>query len=410
MMSIVKEDATEFASLLAHPIRTNAPTSPRLRILHVLNQLGTGGTEFGVLKVIQGLQEDPFEHAICAVRGMHSEFEVSVSLDGRCFLNNGSPHGFRLDVFPLYATMRRYRPHIVHSRNWGAIESILAGRLARVPVIIHSEHGYELDMLKGLPLRRRITRWFFYRLTDFLFTVTEDLRAYHSRQIGVNEKHLGVIPNGVDTERFRPQFDMRSAVRDRLGFPKDAIVLGAVGRLVPIKNHVQLLYAAAELRQRGVDVCLLLVGDGPELTRLKEMVRTTPSLTGQVVFAGAVQNVSEHLNAMDVFVLPSINEGMSNTLLEAMATALPVVATRTGGNPELVEDGLCGFLVPPNDSRGLIDKLDALCRDAELRVRVGRRARIRVEQMFSLDRMREAYRRLYLGLAREHRLLPVKET
>jgi glycosyltransferase involved in cell wall biosynthesis len=158
------------------------------------------------------------------------------------------------------------------------------------------------------------------------------------------------------------------------------------------------------LSRRGLNTHLLLVGSGPEIEQHRQTVQGTPELTGRVSFLGASDNIPEPLNAMDAFVLPSIAEGMSNTLLEAMATGLPIVATRVGGNPELVEEGTSGQLFSPGDVADLADRLGALARSSETRLRLGAAARRRVLAHFTLEQMVANYRKMYRELADQRRI------
>ena len=140
--------------------------------------------------------------------------------------------------------MRRVRPAIVHSRNWGGIEAVVAARLAGVAVAIHSEHGYELAMASGLPLQRRLLRHVVYRTASAVAVVTNDLRDYHAGQAWWKPDSIKVLYNGVDGQEFRPQPQVRDAVRRQLGIPVDALVIGSVGRMVPLKDFTTLLKAA----------------------------------------------------------------------------------------------------------------------------------------------------------------------
>jgi glycosyltransferase involved in cell wall biosynthesis len=272
-------------------------------------------------------------------------------------------------------------------------------------VAIHSEHGYEVDMLAGLPTRRRIIRRIAYAAADAVFTVTEELRDYHARQAWISAARIRVLPNGVDTSRFARRSGAREEFRGRLGLSPESVVLGSVGRMVPIKDHKTLLQAAEPLIGRGLPVQLLLVGSGPELSKHQEFVRASPILSGRTRFVGSTAEVPSLLSAMDVFVLPSLSEGMSNTILEAMASSLPVVATNVGGNPELVEDERSGLLFQPGDVTGLKDRLERLVRDPGARQELGESARKRAVHHFSLERMILRYRDLYLELARKRNLL-----
>jgi sugar transferase (PEP-CTERM/EpsH1 system associated) len=392
---VQRENRSTVLSLTASiPERTD-----RIRVLHVVSFLGMGGTEHGVLKVMGGLGAEQFEHRICAVRGIDPNFVGRMGIAKQACTVGGTRAGFQFPFFRLVRLMREYRPHIVHSRNFGALDAIPAARLARVPVAIHSEHGYEIETLSGLPLRRRILCRAFYPIADAVFTVTRDLRTYHAKQSWLDARKFQVIHNGVDTDRFALGSQTAGKIRNELEIPQSRIVIGTTGRLVPIKDHRTLLRAANDLLRLGKDVHVLIVGSGPELTMLREYVAATPQLSGRVTFSGPSDRVPEFLSAMDVFVLPSICEGMSNTILEAMASSLPVVVTHVGGNPELVEDGRSGWLFPPRDSSTLARLLGRLVDDAALRVQFGKEARRRAVDQFSLEGMIQHYRDLYLELA-----------
>jgi sugar transferase (PEP-CTERM/EpsH1 system associated) len=374
------------------------PAEP-LRILHVVPQVAMGGTEHGVLKLMKCLAAGTFDQHICAVRGYDPSSESLRSVADKIFAMNSPQSRMQVSVFRLASVMKRYRPHIVHSRNWGAIEAIPAARLARVPVAIHSEHGYELDMLHGLPWRRRVFRRIAFAMADAVFAVTKELAGYHARQICVSPDSVRVIYNGVDTVEFSPRADLRESMRARLQLPANTFAVGSVGRMVAIKDHLTLLKAAEISIRNGIDLRLILGGAGPELTRLQEYVNYSAELCSRVIFAGASAEVSALMNAFDVFALPSIAEGMSNTLLEAMACGLPVLATGVGGNPEIVEDGAHGWIFEPRDSASLARHICDLAHDRVLCEQFGKASRQRAVQLFNIEHMIEQYRNLYIELA-----------
>lgn len=370
--------------------------SERLRVLHVIPRLGMGGTEHGVLKVMNGLGEQEFEQRICAVRGMDASFAVHMNVASKTYSAGSSRAGFQFPLFRLAKIMREFRPHVVHTRNFGALEGIAAARIARVPVAIHSEHGYELEIMEGLPFRRRVLCRALFGMADAVFTVSADLRNYHAKQSWLAAQKISLIPNGVNTEVFSPVPQCAQQTRDALQIPRGRVVLGSVGRLVPIKDHATLLCAAEILVRQGKNVHVLIVGSGPQQTKLESYAAASPELSGRTTFTGSSDRVAQLLNAMEVFVLPSINEGMSNTLLEAMSCGLTTVATRIGGNSELADEGHSGYLFPARDVQALSQILGRLVDDQETRSRVGRAARSQVLRKFSLAKMVERYRELYL--------------
>jgi sugar transferase (PEP-CTERM/EpsH1 system associated) len=382
-----------------HMTRPKRRQGSPLRVLHVLNRLATGGTENVVLRLIDGLDEQIFEHRLAAVRGMDPAFSGLALPGGELLLDGKEDSGFEFLILRLARVMRAYRPHIVHSRNWGTIEAILAARLARVPVAIHSEHGYDLDMLTGLPTRRRIFRRASYRMADAVFAVTRELCDFHARQAWISPERIRVIYNGVDTQRFRPRSSERISLRKKFGLPQERFIVGTVGRTVTIKDHPTLLRAVESMVLKGIDAHALLVGSGPELERNRQLVKDSSVLAGRVTFVGSSDEVPDILNTMDAFALTSISEGMSNTLLEAMAAGLPVIATNVGGNPEVVVDGDSGWLFRARDVEALVSRLMSLASDENQRRQLSLAARQRIVERFSLARMLNDYSNLYLELA-----------
>jgi len=377
----------------------------RLRVLHVISYMGRGGAELGILKLISGLGPD-FEHRICTTRGFDAEFAQSHFSADRIDVAGSPRLRLQLPLFRLVRIMRRYRPHIVHTRNWGAIEAVAAAKLAGVPVVVHSEHGYELDMFAGLPLRRRLFRRAAYAMADAVFALTRELRDFHARQAWVAPESIGVIYNGVDTQRFSPCGKSRLAMRGELGLPEHSFVVGSVGRLVPIKDQETLLKAVARLALSDIDIRVLLVGSGLDREKLQNLAARI--LPGRVCFTGDSSRVPEMLNAMDVFVLPSLGEGMSNTLLEAMACGLPALATNVGGNAEIIENNRNGCLFIPRDVGWLAEKLELLAHAPDLIHQLGTAARDHIIKKFSLKRMLETYRSFYLDLAARRQVVAAR--
>lgn len=367
----------------------------RIRLMHVVHSLGVGGTEEGVRKLLVGLDGSVFEQVVCTVLAgpsRDSQTGTRVVSLGR------SPGRVGFLVPDLTRVFVRERPQIVHSRNWGAIEAIPAARVARVRGVVHSEHGLDVHSMNGQPWRRRVLRRLCFRWADRTFAVSRGLRDHYITQLGVPANRLKIIANGVDTRRFRPDPEARAEIREYLRADENTLVLGTVSRLDPVKGHGIMLRAAELALSRGVRLKVVIIGDGPGRAALHEQVCSSSLLREQVVFAGELLDVPRWLNSFDAFALPSLAEGMSNTLLEAMAVGVPPVASRVGGNPEVIEEGRSGLLFEPGDSEALAAHLKTLALDIKWRRELGENARQRVETSFSLQRMLQNYEQMYLGV------------
>lgn len=381
---------------------------PPIRILHVFNAIRRAGTEMGVLKIAQGLAEERFDHRLCTMWGYDKEFLELQGLKGKVsvagYFDEQRHKLSRYHLRKLIRIMRQHRPHIVHTRNWGTVEAILAARLTGVPIVVHSEHGHNADTTLSMSLRRRILRRCLYAMTDALFAVSQELRDFHAQAAWMSPDRIHVIYNGVDSDRFAPCPELRLSVRARHGIPAAPFLVGYVGRIEAGKDLPTLFAAVKALLDCGQDLHVVAVGQGFLLTKYLEEIRKDTALRDRVTFIGPSDEVPQLLNALDAFVLPSLGEGLSNTLLEAMASGLPVVATRVGGTPEVVEDGQSGLLFAPRDVAALTGHLERLMKDNELRGRLGRAARTRVVTRFSLEAMIENYRKFYLGVASQRGL------
>jgi sugar transferase (PEP-CTERM/EpsH1 system associated) len=372
------------------------PVPAPIRIMHVLHRLATGGTENNVRKLLQGLDATAFEQTICTVVG-----GVDLPVGSARVVTLGRPaHNPGFLVPHFYRLFRRERPDIVHSRNWGTIEAVIAARLAGVPAVIHSEHGRDLQTMGRAPWRRRVFRRACYAWAGRVFAVSRELAEFYSTQLGIPAERLEVVPNGVDTTEFRPRPEWRLEFRLRLGVPPGTLVVGAVSRLDPVKDHLTLFRAAEMAANSGLDLCLVVVGEGVCRPALERDLLARPSLAGRVRFIGEVGNVAEWLNSFDVFALPSLSEGMSNTLLEAMAVGVPPVATCVGGNPEVIGEGCSGILFEPGDFRALAAALQKMANEPEWRLQLADNCRRRVAARFSLACMMQSYSRMYKEVSR----------
>jgi sugar transferase (PEP-CTERM/EpsH1 system associated) len=365
-------------------------------IIHVIYRLAVGGLENGLVNLINRMPVDRYRHAIVSLTEI-SDFRRRIERpDVDCFALRKRPgHDPRM-LWQLWRLFRTLRPRVVHSRNLAALDAQLPAWLAGVPVRIHGEHGRDVHDLDG---RRRRYQWLrrgYRPLIHRYVPLSRDLQQYLHDTVGIPEGRIRLICNGVDTERFRPAMERAQVLPAGFAGP-DSLVIGTVGRLEPVKDQLTLVKAFVELARHepeGDRLRLVLVGEG-SLRAPIEALLAEAGLARQVWLAGARDDVPELMAAMDLFVLPSLAEGISNTILEAMACGLPVVATRVGGNAELVAEGQTGALVERGDPTAMAAALAGYVHDSEQRRSHGTAARERIEAQFSLDGMVARYTDLY---------------
>jgi len=271
----------------------------------------------------------------------------------------------------------------------------VAARIKGVSAIVHGEHGWNIDDPQGQNFKRRIVRKILSGAVSKFVAVSEDIKRWMIDSIGIKDSKISKILNGVDTKRFCP--GNKNQARKILGFSEKDLLIGTVGRLDPIKDQQLLLQAFSNLESVQKTLRLMIIGDGPERKMLESVKKDLPC-KDRIDFLGERNDVERLLIALDIFVLSSKNEGMSNTILEAMAVGLPVVATSVGGNLELVTQGKTGLFFEPGDTRGLTEALKFYVGHEEERRLHGANGRCKVERHFSLSRMVEEYESLYTSL------------
>jgi glycosyltransferase involved in cell wall biosynthesis len=287
----------------------------------------------------------------------------------------------------------RHGAAIVHCHHYSPL---VYGALARLWSpglrVVFTEHGRLSDAAPSR--KRRMANMVFARVPRAAFAVSADLRE-HLIAEGFPPARIGVIHNGIDVGP-PPQPSDRQAVRARLGVADDALVIGTIARLDPVKDLGSLIRAVAGM-SGDRSVMLVIIGDGPERQNL-ERLASDLRCASVVRFIGHRDDARAWLPACDVYVNSSISEGVSLTVLEAMAAGLPIVATRVGGTPEVVDES-CGVLVAPRNPAALREALSALASDPGCRRRLGEAARARVSERFTLERMVNEYRRVYRKVA-----------
>jgi len=396
----------------------------KIKITHIITRLDMGGSAQNTL--LTALNHDPQRYNVRLIKG--STHESAMTGEETELINKqlatAKKQGIKLVDIPslvrrisplkdiksfvyIFLILRTSKPDIVHTHTSKAgLIGRLAAWMARVPMIIHTPHGHVFYGHFGRSLSRIFLQMekLLGRITDHLIALTpEEGNDYLSLRVS-RPNNTSVIHSGVDVRRFIEGTKERTRKRKELGIPLDAIAVGYVGWLLPIKGVTYLVSAMAKVLERHPKSLLVLVGKGDdkaeEEIKLKEQVEKS-GLDDKVRFLGWRSDVDEIMGCFDIFVLPSLNEGMGRVLVEAMAAGLPIVASRVGGIPDLLKDGQTGILVPPADATALENAIFDLIEDKEKRKRLGQ-AGTKMCQHYSTEAMVERIENLYTALLEKH--------
>jgi sugar transferase (PEP-CTERM/EpsH1 system associated) len=372
-----------------HATSLGRTAKTKARIVQVIPSFRVGGLENVAVRLVTHL--DPLADQAVVTPGNTGPIAERLPAGVSLYPLGETHRPDRWNAIRMARLFRKLRPDIVHTRNWTCIDAIIGARLAGVPVVIHGEHGREAADPEGRnPRRRQVRRLLAPFVTEFV-TVSRDLARWLVEQVRVPARKVRTIYNGVDTGRFAP--GDRAAARHALGIPDDWAVAGTVSRLDPVKDQAGLIRAFAQTPNVGKSA-LVIAGDGPSRPQLEAVIKEL-GLGGRVRLLGERDDVPLVLRALDVFVLPSIGEGISNAILEAMATGLAVIATRVGGNVELVREAVTGSLIEPRSPEALAEALTAYLADPARARKHGAAGRERAVAEFGLERMLAAYEALY---------------
>ena len=364
-----------------------------ITVMHALFHFGIGGLENGLVNLINGFPAGRYRHVIVCLDDYDPAFVRRVHApDVEIHALHKRPGQDPRVWWRMWRLLKNIRPDILHTRNFASLELQLLGTLAGVRGRVHGEHGWDMQDLNGSNRKYRLVRRVLAPGVQRFIALSRDLERYLLEDVGIGADKVIQIYNGVDTDKFQPASRSADA----------ALVVGTVGRMKAVKNQTFLCQAFIELLERRADLVgklkLLVVGDGPLRVDCDAML-TNAGLGTHAEFRGDSAQVAEDMRDMDIFVLPSLAEGISNTILEAMASGLPVVATAVGGNPELIEAGHSGQLVPCGDVAMLSKSLEQYVDNRALRHAHGSRGRAVVNERFSLARMIATYDHIYRELA-----------
>ncbi len=383
-----------------------------IRILRVIARLNVGGPSLHVTYLARGLAERGYETTLVAGdvgRGEESMAFVAESEGVDVVRLPGlsralSPLRDAAAAWRLARIIRRVRPDVVHTHTAkaGAVGRFGALLSGTRPVIVHTFHGHVLRGYFGLggTLVFRVIETALARISDRLIAVSPEVRDELVRLRVAPERKFSVIRLGIELEQ-RVRFEGDTAeVRRRHGIPAEKFVVGWFGRMTAVKRTEDLLTMLTGTRERGIDAMLVLVGDGDD-RRLLEQRAHDLGIAKSCLFLGYQESVAEWFAICDAVILTSANEGTPVTLIEALAAGRPVVATRVGGVPDVVEDGETGFLVRAADTHAMAERLEILARDPERRAEMGRLGRERMLRRYAVARLLDDVDALYRELLGE---------
>jgi len=372
-------------------------------IAHVVYRFDVGGLENGVVNLINHLPDDGLRHVVIALTEVTDFAQRIRRPDVRCIALH-KPPGQTWWLYPrLLRLLRELRPAVVHTRNLAALEVQPAAWLAGVALRIHGEHGRDVGDLDGSNRHYQRVRRLYRPFVHHYVALSSDLQQYLVERVHVPPGRITQVCNGVDTQRFHPAAGVPEPIAGCPFDPARHWLVGTVGRMQTVKDQPTLARACVRalalrpaLRER---LRLVLVGDGP-LRAECESVLAAAGVRELAWLPGERADVPALLRGLHAYALPSLAEGISNTILEAMASGLPVLATAVGGNAELVEAGRTGLLVPAADAEAMAQALLRLAGDPAQSAAMGRAGRAAAEARFSLQAMVQAYQAIYARACR----------
>jgi sugar transferase (PEP-CTERM/EpsH1 system associated) len=368
-------------------------------VVHLVYRLYFGGLETLLVERINRMPASKYRHAVVCLTD-YTDFSKKITKPGVGLHALHKTPGLSLGTHAaLWKLLRSLRPTILHTYNLSAIEYAPAAMLAGVPIRINGAHGRDAGDPHGVNRKHNFLRRLMLPFYDCCYANSADLLAWSRSVVGVPVAKSRLLSNGIDAERFNPRAAGTAQETPRLlPFGPDCTVIGTVGRIQDVKDHASLVDAFVLLRaampERGDTLRLAIIGEGPLLPALRAKVAAAG--IGDVVWLpGARTDIAGLLRELSIFAMSSIAEGTPGSALEAMASGLPVVGTRVGGIPEVIEDGVTGCVVPAADPAAMAKALAAYVRDPARAARHGAAGRERVLTRYNMSAMVAAYMALY---------------
>jgi sugar transferase (PEP-CTERM/EpsH1 system associated) len=370
----------------------------KYKVLHVVLSMETGGLENGIVNLVNNADHNQFSVDILCLREKGTLAQRIKNPNSQVTFDGNQDPGLFTAIKKIYKACIDGQYHIVHSHGFTTmLASYIATRLARTKIMMNGEHG----TLYYSSAKQRILQRFLFKKMDINLTVSRELKRKIHKVFNFSLENFKPIINGVDTDKFNHKLPV--SLLEELCLKNDSFIIGSVGRLVAVKNYPSLIKAFAITHNKHPKTHLVIAGEGPERVDLESLI-TELNIADHVHLLGNRDDVANIMNAIDIFVLPSFSEGLSNTLLEAMSCGTPVIASDVGGNPEIIKTNITGFLYPSNDIQALSHILTDLCEDSSLVETLSKQAREHIVDNYSLQSMVDNYEATYAELILKNNL------
>ena len=373
-----------------------APMNQAPLVVHLIYRLDFGGLETLMVERINRMPAAAYRHAVVCLTDYNPRFAEKITRPGVELYALHKQAGLSLGTHAaLWRLLRRLKPAVLHSYNLSAIEYAPVALAAGVPVRVNGAHGRDAADPQGRNRKHNALRRAMVPFYDCCYANSADMQVWNRDVIGVPDHKSRLLANGIDADKFSRAAD---GGRTSAVFAPECIVIGTVGRVQDVKNHACLVDAFILLRERMPELRerlrLAIVGDGPLLDALRAQAQAA-GISDHVWLPGARTDIADILRGLDIFAMSSIAEGTPGSALEAMASSLPVVGTRVGGIPEVVDDGVTGFVVPASDPAAMAAALERYVRDPALARVHGQAGRERVQRLYNMNAMVAGYQSLY---------------
>lgn len=363
----------------------------KIKIMQITHDLNIGGLQRLVVDISKKLDRSRYQVSVCTLRE-GGQLEDELLKDGINVIKLSPLNGIDyLTFWKLYVILRKERPDIIHTHNTQPfVEGGIAAKMAHITAHIHTDHG------RQFPDKRRymFAEWALSHFVDQIVAVSENLKNDISKYEKINPEKIKVVINGIDEEKFKKKVDKEKKMKEIGILNSSSPILGFVGRLSPEKGITYLIKAMKPLIKEFPNILLLIAGEG---YLLKDLRKESSELDTEhnIRFLGPRSDIHEILGILDIFVLPSLREGLPLVLLEAAAAALPIVVSDVGGVRQVVNDGINGLIVEPQDVNGLYSAIRQLAINNKMRKEFGNKSLDLFENNFTIDKMMRKYDDIY---------------